>query len=522
MIPSPATSLLPLHDGERYEPSRRPARVIAVLAVLASSLAPIACSGIRQARDLTDQPQSVGEITMTDKSSPDSGRAGEGRGLLGRPVGDGEAASVSAHVDHPAGRILPLADPGDVGLDAAALARVDQLIEGAIESGITPGASLAIGRRGRLVRLRGYGRLDTRPGYAAVSDSSIYDVASLTKVVGTTTAAMILFEEGRFDLDATVAEYLPELNAGYLGAGVTVRQLLLHTAGLPPFIPLWREYAGRDAYLHQIAQVEPTYEPGSKMVYSDLGMILVGLMIERISGQTLDAFLQERLFGPLGMTETGFNPRAWKIDPGTDRFPIKALPPTDPGDGIEPPLPARADTTGDPAILARIAPTEVDTVFRMTHLHAVVHDENAYAIGGVAGHAGLFSSARDLALFAQLLLDGGTWRDVGGEVRQVISPETIRTFTTPVEPYGRTLGWDTPANNSSIGSYFSPASFGHTGFTGTSIWIDPEREIFVVLLTNRVNPTRANSRHVALRREVHDAIRGSIVDLVGSNESGAN
>jgi CubicO group peptidase (beta-lactamase class C family) len=170
--------------------------------------------------------------------------------------------------------------------------------------------------------------------------------------------------------------------------------------------------------------------------------------------------------------------------------------------------PIDPDLLGSPTTLARIAPTEIDSIFRNTHIHGEVHDENAYAIGGVAGHAGLFGSARDIASFAQLLLNGGT---LGGT--RLLRPETVEYFTTR-QP-GRTsraIGWDTPSGRSSAGDYFSARSFGHTGFTGTSIWIDPERDLFVVLLTNRVNPTRANQRHIALRRAVHDAAQQAIID----------
>jgi CubicO group peptidase (beta-lactamase class C family) len=160
-------------------------------------------------------------------------------------------------------------------------------------------------------------------------------------------------------------------------------------------------------------------------------------------------------------------------------------------------------------LLARIAPTEVDTLFRKQHMHGRVHDENAFAFGGVAGHAGLFSSARDLARFAQMLLNGGYF---GG--RRVLSPEIIEQFTRRQSAASsRALGWDTPAEHSSAGDYFSERAFGHTGFTGTSMWLDPERDVFVILLTNRVNPTRENQRHVPLRRALSDAVNQAITDM---------
>ncbi|HEX6940023.1 MAG TPA: glycoside hydrolase family 3 N-terminal domain-containing protein [Longimicrobiales bacterium] len=399
--------------------------------------------------------------------------------------------------DHPIGSgirreyTLAMALPEEVGMDPGLLAKVDELLEAAVRRGDVPGAALAVGRHGRLVRLRGYGKLDPRPGFGPVTDSTLYDLASLTKVVGTTTAIMLLDEEGLVDIDAPVSRYLPGWGGSPDKAGVTVRHLLTHTSGLPAFAPLWRELRGKEAYVRRILSMPLEYTPGEKTVYSDFGAILLGAIVERVSGQPLDRFLAERVFGPLGMVETGYNPLEWG----------------DPADGAKSAGPA-AGAAADAAILRRIAPTEIDTVFRHTHVHGVVHDENAYAMGGVAPHAGLFSSARDLAIFAQMMLNGGFYGDV-----RLLHPETIRRYTArQSEGSSRALGWDTPSERSSAGAYFSASSFGHTGFTGTSLWIDPTQDLFVVLLTNRVNPTRANTHHVALRREVHDAVARAIVD----------
>ena len=206
------------------------------------------------------------------------------------------------------------------------------------------------------------------------------------------------------------------------------------------------------------------------MIYSDWDMILTQLIIEKITGQTLDRFVTERIFAPLGMTSTMFTP-----DSAT--------------------------------YFNRIAPTEIDSV-RGGLVQAKVHDENAWAIGGVAGHAGLFSSARDLTVFAQMLLNGGEYNGV-----RIVKASTIARWTSPqTRISSRALGWDTPSKNSSSGNYFSARSYGHTGFTGTSMWIDPERGLFVILLTNRVNPSRDNQRHVPLRRAVADAAQMAITD----------
>jgi len=405
-------------------------------------------------------------------------------------------------------------------MDAGALARVDSLIAAAVADSVTPGAALAIGRHGRLVRLRGYGRLDyprstaaavggvgaagdgprpREPVAAAIGESTafaypvtpgtIYDVASLTKVVGTTTALMLLVDEGRVDLDRPVVDYLPWW-AGEDPARrrVSVRQLLLHRGGLPPFERFYFDIAGRAAYERAIAALPLQYVPGRATVYSDIGFMTLGFLVEAVSGRSLDAFLAERAWRPLGMDDTGFRPPA-----------------------------ARA---------VRIAPTEVDTIFRHTHVHGVVHDENAYAMGGVAGHAGLFSTAYDLAVFAHTLLNGGVApacvpaSEPGlicphprAEDLRLVDEGTLHAFTRRWdETASRALGWDTPSGTSSAGDYFGPRAFGHTGFTGTSVWMDPDLDLFVVLLTNRVNPTRDNSRHVPLRRAVHDAAALSIVD----------
>lgn len=372
-------------------------------------------------------------------------------------------------------------------MSAAGLARVDSIIQAAIADSAAPGAALAIGRHGRLVRLRGFGRLDWDRRAPPVDEASLYDLASLTKVVGTTSALMILEEEGQLELDAPVARYLPWWGA--VGKGeVTLRQLLLHRAGLPPWKPFWREISGRAAYREALAAIELDYAPGDSTVYSDIGFITLGFVVESVSGLPLDEFLAKRLFAPLGMRVTGFRPAT--------------------------------------SFRERIAPTEVDTVLRFAHVHGVVHDENAFALGGVAGHAGLFSSARDLAAFAQMMLDGGAYGScVPSSCREVqwqrlLETATIDRYTARYDSASsRAHGWDTPSRRSSAGDYLTGRAFGHTGFTGTSLWIDPELDVFVVLLTNRVHPTRANRKHIPLRRAVHDAVALAITDFAVSQRS---
>ncbi len=384
-------------------------------------------------------------------------------------------------------RTLVQATPSEVGMSPALNATLDSIMRTGIAEGAAPGAALAVGRYGRLVHLKGYGRIDVAPDAPPVTDSTLYDMASVTKVVATTTSAMILEEEGLLDIDRPVADYLPEFDAPDKAA-ITVRMLLEHRGGLEAFAALWKDTRGREDYLRKINARPLAYTPGDSTVYSDWDFVLTGLIVERLSGEPLDRFVREHVFGPLGMDDSGFNPLATS------------------------PILADTDCTaafhaGDPR-LDGIAFTEVDTVYRHTHVHGVVHDENACALGGVAGHAGLFSSARDMAVFAQMMLNGGRYGDA-----RILEPTTIARWTARQNPdASRALGWDTPSPPSSAGRYFSPRSFGHTGFTGTSVWMDPERGVFVVLLTNRVDPTRANSRHAALRRDVADAVQKAILD----------
>jgi CubicO group peptidase (beta-lactamase class C family) len=363
---------------------------------------------------------------------------------------------------------ITAAEPSSVGMKPTLGATLDSIVRVGLAEHAAPGAVLAVGRYGRLVHLKAYGRLDTAISSAPVDVNTMFDMASLTKVIATTTAAMMLEEQGQLDLDRTVASYLPGFNAPDKAA-ITMRMVLTHRGGLEAFAALFRTFKGREQYLEQINLRPLKSVPNTEMVYSDWDMILTQLVIERITGMTLDRYVAEKIFQPLGMTSTMYTPPA--------------------------------------ALKPRIAPTEV-VPERGGLVWGEVHDENAFAIGGVAGHAGLFSSAPDLSIFVEMLLNGGQYNGV-----QLLKPATIARWTS-VQGKGssRALGWDTPSNNSSAGHYFSPRSFGHTGFTGTSIWVDPTRDLFVILLTNRVNPTRNTTRVFALRRAVADAVQQSIVD----------
>jgi CubicO group peptidase (beta-lactamase class C family) len=358
-------------------------------------------------------------------------------------------------------------------MDRALPGRLDAIVAAALADGLAPGAVLAVGRHGRLVHMKGYGFTDWGPGGSQADAKTIYDVASLTKVVVTTTAAMMLEEQGRLRLDDLVATYLPEFVDGEAAkASITLRMLLTHRGGLEAYAPLFREFRGREEFLRQIAQRPLKAPPGTETIYSDWDMVVLQLVIERITGQPLDVFATEHIFQPLGLRESMFRP----------------------------------DTT-NAGLRRRIAPTAVDSL-RGGLLWGVVHDGNAWAMGGVSGHAGLFTSARDLAVFAQMMLNGGTYDGV-----RLLRPSTIARWTV-LQGAGssRALGWDTPATESSAGDYFTPRSFGHTGFTGPYMWIDPERGLFVVMVTNRVNSRGTSGRHVTVRKEVSDAVQAAVVD----------
>lgn len=340
------------------------------------------------------------------------------------------------------------------------------LLERGVRDSVFPGAIAIIGSRDRVIAQVAAGRIDRAADAPAPDARTIWDLASLTKVVGMTTAMMQLVEQGRVVLDAPVQRYLPEWQGPWKDRA-TVRHLLTHTAGLKPFRQLWKEAPDSGAARRLLLETPLDTVPGVRMVYSDIGAIFAGMIVERVSGQSLDTYLARHVFGPLGMADTRFRPPAeWR---------------------------------------ARVAPTEVDP-WRGRHLRGEVHDENAHFLGGVSAHAGLFSSAADLTRFAQMLLNGGTL-----DGTRIVGPETIRDFTRVQHALlsHRALGWETPNGTNSAGRLMRRPAFGHTGFTGTSLWIDPASDRFVVLLTNRVNPSRENSRIGPVRTAVADLTVGS-------------
>jgi CubicO group peptidase (beta-lactamase class C family) len=374
--------------------------------------------------------------------------------------------------------VLTEVAPHLAGFDALRLARVDSVIRHALGEGASPGAALVVSRRGRIVRLRGYGHLSWDPFSPEVSDSTLYDLASLTKAMGTATLAAQLVQEGRLHLDTPIHRYLGMWPAWGLYGQITARHLLAHTSGLPAGADLWRGARSRSERVAAIAGLKVRATPGTQRVYSDLGMILLCAIMEEIAGSRMDDLMHMRVLQPLAMNDTRFNPLA----------------PNGVHGGF---------------MLSRIAPTEHDSYVRKTLVHGVVHDLNAWALDGIAGHAGLFSSARDMAVYGQTLLDAALGRET-----PIFGATAFQDWVLHQRSFGRPLGWDIPTGeNSSAGRYFSSASFGHTGFTGTSIWVDPDRELFVVLLTNRLNPTARNQRHVQLRRDVHDFVQLAMTDV---------
>jgi CubicO group peptidase (beta-lactamase class C family) len=365
---------------------------------------------------------------------------------------------------------LPVRAPRDVGMSSERLETIDRVIRRGIAAGGYPGAAVVVGRRGAAVWKKGYGHLGwTADSPDVLADRSIYDLASLTKVVGTTTAAMILYDEGKLDLDERVTHFVPEFTGG-LKDQVTVRQLLMHRGGLPAGRELWRHAHTPEEARRLIFDVPLEYRPGTGQVYSDLGADLLGMVVEAIAVEGLDIFLQRRVFGPLGMKDTEFRP---------------------------------ADS-----LVYRIAPTEVSPP-RGYPLRGEVHDENAYALGGVAGHAGLFGSASDLAVFAQMMLNGGTYEGV-----RIVSDSAVHLFTARAAGT-RALGWEVADGQHGAGNFLGEHAYGHTGFTGTSMWIDPDREMFVILLTNRVHAARARrpSKVIAdVRADLADAAALAVTD----------
>lgn len=352
------------------------------------------------------------------------------------------------------------------------------VLENAIVDSIFPGAQIAIVRDGKLIASRGFGRQTYDLSSPEVTTETIYDIASLTKVAATTPVAMQLYEKKKIKLDIPIKSYLPEFQ-GEMKDSVTIRHLLTHSSGIHWWVDLWNKAPNKKRALEYIYQLPLDYVPGDSMIYSDPGIIIFGEILKTVTGKSIDQLASEMIYKPMGMKNTMYNPPK--------------------------------------NLLSRIAPTEVDGRLNRGLIHGEVHDENTYFFGGVSTHAGLFSTSEDLAALAQMLLNGGIYRH-----RRFFSPPTIRYWTSRQNlPPGsdRALGWDTPSDEgSSAGDYFSKGSFGHLGFTGTSVWIDPNRKIAIILLTNRVYPTRERGGMYEVRRNFYNkAMEALLKDMEEKN-----
>jgi len=339
-------------------------------------------------------------------------------------------------------------------------ARAFAVLDRAIADRAFPGASAAVVADGKLVALRGMGRFTYDAGSPEVAAETIFDLASVSKAVGTTAMAMLLYERGHLDLDVPVAGIIPRFAKGDARRqSVTVRMLLAHSSGLPAYVRLYRDAPTREQLLQAALAVPLEADPDTRAAYSDIGFIILGAALERIADESLQSFCEREVFGPLGMHHTAYCP----------------------------PAPLRAG----------IPPTQDDREFRGRVIQGEVQDENASVLAGVAGHAGVFSNAADLAAFAHCMLQGG---------RPILRPDTVELFTRRHGASSRALGWDTPSTPSQSGKYFSPGSFGHLGYTGTSLWIDPERRLAIVLLTNRTWPDTKSQIIRQVRPQFHDAV----------------
>jgi uncharacterized protein YbbC (DUF1343 family)/CubicO group peptidase (beta-lactamase class C family) len=366
------------------------------------------------------------------------------------------------------------------------LARMDGVIAAAIEKKELPGAVVLVARHGRIVWRKAYGARAVEPRREAMTTDSIFDLASLTKIAATATSIMMLIEQGKVRLADPVVQFIPEMKGDGRDA-ITIEQLLTHTAGFAPDFDLRERWTGYDEALQRLYREPPRNSPGARFVYSDINYIALGEVVHRVSGQTLDEFARRNIFAPLGMRDTVFRP--------------------------------------DAKLSARIAPTEKRRG-QMNYLgdsgahvgaeaeqwlRGQVHDPTSFRMGGVAGHAGLFSTADDLAIFCQMILNGGTYNGV-----RILSPMAVATMTRPraVAESGaaRGLGWDIATTfSTNKGDLFPLGSFGHTGFTGTSMWIDPATDSFVIFLSNRVHPDGKGDVG-PLRGRVASIVAASIVD----------
>lgn len=368
-------------------------------------------------------------------------------------------------------QFLSLTTPEDVGMSSKQIALLDGVIQSDIEQKKLPGAVVLVARKGRVVYLKAFGYKNLIPQKEPVTIDTIFDVASLTKVLATATSVMLLVEEGKLSLTDSVSAYLPDFAQNGKGS-ITIVQLLTHYSGLRPDLDLDELWEGYETGIKRALGEQLVSSPGEKFIYSDINYIVLAEIIRQVSSKPLHKFAAERIFRPLGMEHTDFYPSM--------------------------------------AFRSRIAPTE----YRGGEmLQGTVHDPTTFRMGGHAGHAGLFSTVQDTAIYAQMILNLGEFEGV-----RILSPLSVLKMTTPQSPEGanhwRGLGFDIHSPFSGPrGDLFPIGSFGHTGFTGTSLWIDPYSSSFVVLFTNRVHPSGGGSV-TSLRKKVASVVGASIIDDV--------
>lgn len=353
--------------------------------------------------------------------------------------------------------------PRDLDRQDTVFRRAFAVLEEGVEQKAFPGASVAITHQGRLAALKGLGRFTYEAKAPLVTPETVYDLASVTKVLATTTACMILYQRGVLRLEDPLVRILPPFAASdERRSQVTLRMLLSHSSGLPAYVKLFATAANASDLSAAALQVPLAGDPGSRAEYSDIGFILLGLALERMTGESLEEFCEREIFAPLGLDFAAFRPPfAW---------------------------------------LPLMPPTEDATSFRKRIVRGEVNDDNAWMLGGAAAHAGCFATAEDVAVFAECMLRGGA---------PLLQRHTVDLFTQrETSPAGtsRALGWDTPSPPSQSGKFFSPRSYGHLGYTGTSLWNDAERQLSVTLLTNRTWPDRGSQAIKQVRPAFHDAV----------------
>jgi CubicO group peptidase (beta-lactamase class C family) len=378
---------------------------------------------------------------------------------------------------------LAQAAPEEVGFLSSHLGHIDAVVASAIQAGEIPGAVVLVARHGRIAYCKAFGNRSLQPEQEPMTVDTIFDMSSLTKVMATAPSIMLLVEDGILRLDDKVKRYLPK----FIGGGkdeITLRHLLTHYSGLPPDFNLSKRWFGRSAALQELWKIRTTSKPGTEFIYSDLNFIALGEIVHAVTGKSLDVFARERIFTPLDMLDTCF-------------LPSKKL------------LPRIAPTESRRNTLRYLGGQE-STSSLDEILRGEVHDPTAWRMGGVAGHAGLFSTAGDLAVFAQMMLNGGTFQSV-----RLLSSMSIQAMTSPQSPANSTeirgFGWDLESSYSSPQGDLFREGYGHTGFTGTSIWIHPPTGTFILLLSNRVHPDGGKGIN-HLRGAVANVVAASIAD----------